>query len=103
MFFFARDHKARAHGVIARFTVQSTAIPYSDTAQRSVRHVPVVIRELEVRWRLPWLVSRPQAQVLIGMVWVNHLPGIHLPIRIPDGFELAECLDQFGTKHLVQK
>src|SRR5436853_462988 len=45
----------------------------------------------------------PVTQILVATIWLDDLAGIHLPIRIPDGFKFFERLDEFRPKHLDQK
>ena len=53
--------------------------------------------------RLPGPVVRAEAQVLVGPVGIDHLARVHLPLRVPDGLELAERLHQLLAVHLRQE
>src|SRR5581483_8197311 len=44
-----------------------------------------------------------KAQIFVQPVRFNHFARIHLPIRVPNRFELAECLDQFWSEHFGEK
>src|SRR5450755_4018852 len=56
-----------------------------------------------MRLRLPGIVTRSESQIFVEAIRIDELARIHLPIGIPQQFELAEGLHQFGTKHLGQK
>ena len=50
--------------------------------------------------------GRSVAEILCGVVdahRVRELAGIHAVVRIPEHFELAECLHELGAKHLGQQ
>src|SRR5207253_5937968 len=51
---------------------------------------------------LPGTVIRSEAQILVEPVRFDNFAGVHLPLRIPDCFELAKCLYEFCPKHFRQ-
>src|ERR1700689_1645598 len=59
--------------------------------------------EFEIGFRFPWSIVRAEAEVFIELVRVDQLAGVHLPFGIPDRLEVAEGLDEFGTKHSWQQ
>src|SRR5712692_7610970 len=93
--FFARDAKTRTH----HSTFIAPALSHADAAQGRARQAAMVIGKLEVCWRLPWFIVRPEAKVFVQPVRLDHLARIHLPVRIPNRFELAEGLHQFRSEH----
>src|SRR5450755_14205 len=56
-----------------------------------------------MRLRLPGIVTRSESQIFVEAIRIDELARIHLPIGIPQRFELAESLHQFRSKHLRQK
>src|SRR3982751_6104325 len=56
-----------------------------------------------MRLRLPGSVAGAAAQSLIDSIRLHDFARIHFAIRIPNRFELAECLYDLGPEHLVQK
>src|ERR1051326_1760674 len=62
-----------------------------------------VVGVFEMCLRLPRMIIGAQPQVLIDAVWIDDLSRIHLPVRVPDGFEFAESPDQLRPEHFVQK
>ena len=63
----------------------------------------MIFGKLEVRLRLPGIVVRPQAQIFVELVRVDHFAGIHLPVGIPGGLEFAERLHQLGAEHFGEE
>ena len=53
--------------------------------------------------RLPGVVVGPKPQVLIRKVGIHNLAGVHLPLRVPEGLELPEGIDQLVAVHLPQE
>src|SRR6186997_2712200 len=91
----AEHHVARTH----RAAAMAPALTYAHTAERRVREAAVVLGELEVRLRCCGRVVRAEAQVRRTRVGIDHLAGVHLPLRIPDRFELPERLDELVPEH----
>ena len=58
---------------------------------------------MEMRLDISGTIVSTYAQILSDIIRIDDLAGIHLPIGIPDRFELAESLDQFRPKHLWQQ
>src|SRR5712692_10318709 len=56
-----------------------------------------------MRLWLPGVIASTQPQVLIQQVRLNDFAWVHLPVWIPQRFELAESLDQLGAKHFRQQ
>src|SRR5579864_7458955 len=98
MLLFERDHVAWAHH--AAFL--AAAIPYSDAAHGPMPEMAFVFGKFEMRLRLPGIEVGPEAQVLVDGEWIDDFAGIHPVLRVPDRFEFAKRLYQFGTKHLGQ-
>src|SRR5947209_20056299 len=91
---FMRDHKTGAHRIaLSGFRIFSAALANSDTAQRRVSKAAVVLRIFEMSRRVPGMIVGAEAQILVDAIRVDDLAGVHLPVRIPDGFEFAEGLD----------
>ena len=88
MFFFASGAETRTH--YSAFIV--TALADSHASQRGVREAAMVFGKLEVGLRLPRFVLGAQSQIFIQLIRLDYLAGIHLPIRIPGGLELAKGL-----------
>src|SRR5579871_5765140 len=63
----------------------------------------MILRELEMRLRLPGSVVGAEAKMLVKLIGIDNLARIHLPVRIPGGLELAEGFHQLGTEHLGKK
>ena len=103
VFFLVRDHIAGAHRVLLALAIRPPALSHPDATQCSVREAAVVVRKLEVSLWLPRLVGRAEPKVLINAIWLDDLPGIHFPIRVPNGFEFPKSLNQFASKHFVEK
>ncbi len=88
-------HVAGAHGA----RIQLPALSDADTTHRGARETPFVIREGELRLRLPGFEVQSELEIGIQGQWIDDLPGVHLSVRIPDRLELAERLDQFRSVH----
>src|SRR5205814_5319805 len=58
-----------------------------------------VIWKLEMRSKLWRIIIFAVTQILIAPKRLHHLARIHFPIRVPDLFELRECLHQFVPEH----
>ncbi|MCA9158839.1 MAG: hypothetical protein KDA72_10960 [Planctomycetales bacterium] len=60
-----------------------------------------IIGELKVSLRryIRMVVFRPMTQVLVGRVRIDHFAGIHLSLRIKNGFEFAKRVHQLLTIH----
>ena len=52
---------------------------------------------------LPRTVIRTETQVFIDAIRIDDLARVHLPIRVPNGFEFTKGFNQFWTEHLVEK
>ena len=91
-----RGHVAGTH----RAAVHPPAFADADAAQNRAIDASFVFRKLEMRRRQPGMKISAQAEVLGGVVGSDDLAGIHLPIGIPDGLELAECLHELLAEHL---
>src|SRR3954454_22984099 len=61
-----------------------------------------VFRKLEVCLGFPWMEISTESQVLVDRKWIDDLVRIHLVLRIPDGLEFLERLNEFRTEHLGQ-
>src|ERR1041385_909619 len=104
MALFMRDHEAGAHGVIVRPAgIFAAALAHADATQGCMGKTAFIIGILEVRRRLPRIVIGAQPQVLVDVIRIDDLARIHLPLRVPDGLELAESLDQLSAEHFVEK
>ena len=88
VFFFACDPIAGTHD--AAFF--ATAFANTDAAQGGVRQAAVVGGKLKARLRFPGRVVGAKAEIFVELVGVDELAGIHLPVGIPCGLELAEGL-----------
>ena len=97
--FLARDHEAGAH----RSAGHVPALADAHTPNRGVSEPSAVVRIGEVRLHRGRAVVRAEPEVFGDRVRTDHLPRIHLPIGIPDGFELAEGLDDLLPIHLRQE
>ena len=99
---FVRHHVAGAH---CRLVVLP-ALADADAAQRRVREAVVILVIAEVHCfgsRIPDPRSRPDSKILIERIGIDHLARIHLPVGIPDRFELSERLHQLGAEHTRQQ
>src|SRR5207248_8897701 len=96
---FPSHHVAGAHGAFFVFA----ALAHAHTARGYMREIAVVFRVRKIGFYLRRIVVSSQAQVFIQAVWINLLAWIHLPIRVPYSFELAECLNQLWPEHLDQQ
>src|SRR5258708_13872299 len=92
---FARDHEAGAHGA----TLDATACTHADTAQGSAGKTALVVRELEMRFKLRRVVRGTETQVFVHTIGVHYLTRVHLSFRIPDGLKFLEGCDQFRSEH----
>ena len=92
----ARDHVAGAH----RAALGASALAHAHAAQGGSAQAALVLGEAEVGLWLRGCVAGAQAQVLVQPVGIDHLAGVHLPVRVPDGLELAEGLAPARAEHL---
>ncbi len=53
--------------------------------------------------RLPGIIAGAEAEIFVETIGIDELARVHLPVGIPQRFELAEGLHQFGAKHFGQK
>src|SRR5581483_282925 len=81
----------------------TTALADSDASQRRLIEAAAILQEVEVRLRLYWTIVGAQTQVLIDRIGIDHFPGIHLPLGIPQALELAKGLDQLFAIHFVEE
>ena len=95
----ARDTIAGAH----RAALLSPALADADTPRRREREAAAIVGILKVRRERRRPVRRAEPEILIDPVRTHDLAGIHLSVRIPDGLELAERLDELGPEHLREK
>ena len=100
MFFVTGDAITRAH----HSTIFAAALAHAHAAQRGMRQAALISGELKSRLRLPRGEVRAEPEILVKLVRLascrrDDFARIHLPIRIPRGLELAECLHQFRPKH----
>src|SRR5215831_12416529 len=97
-------HEAGTHGVVVSFVdVLPAALANSHAPQRGMGETPVVFGEFEVRFGIPWAIVSTKAKVLVDAERIHNLSRIHLPLWIPDGFELAKGLDQLAAEHLFEE
>ena len=89
-------HEARAHDAPA----QAPALPHADATQRGVREVAVVLLVGEVHVDRLRPVVLALAKIGEDGARIDDLAWIHLPVRVPDGLELPEGLDQLVAIHL---
>src|ERR1022692_2380798 len=99
VFFLASHAKTGTHD--STFIV--AAFAYSDVAQCGVRQAALIFGKLKVRLRLPRLVVGAQTKILIQLVGFNYFARVHLPVRVPQCFELPKSLYQFRAKHSWQQ
>src|ERR1700733_13863807 len=99
MFFFTSGAEARTHHAACVLA----ALADSDATQCSVREAAMVFGKLEMSLRLPRFVICAQTQIFVQPIRFDYFARIHLPIRIPQGFELTERLNQFGAEHFWQQ
>src|SRR4051812_6375722 len=91
---FVSDHEAWTHRIVLAICARlSAALTDSNATQRRMREASAVFRKLKVCFWLAGFVVRAEAEVLLKAVRLDDLARIHLPIRIPDGFELSKRLD----------
>src|ERR1700674_3764355 len=97
--FVARDAKARTHD--SAFV--AAALADSNAAQGSGRQAAVVVGKFEMRLGLPGIIAGTEAEILVEAIRFDELAWVHLPIGIPERFELAEGLHNFRPKHFGKK
>ena len=97
--FFAGHTVAGTHGL----AFHAPAFTHTHAAQAGVGEIAVIFGIMEVRLRPPGIVVRSEPQILVAAVSLHDFAGIHLPLRIPDGFELAKRFHQFRAKHFFQQ
>jgi hypothetical protein len=95
MLFFVRGPPTGTHHT----ALFAAAFAHTHAAQRRVRQAALIERELEMRLRFPWRVVGAEAKIRVELVGLDQLAGIHLPVWIPCGLELAKRLHQFWAKH----
>ena len=97
---FPGSHEARAHGRGICLAAGAYAYAPQGRRGRASRRLPA---KGKVCLRLPRFVVRAQAQVFMRLVRVDELARVHLAVRVPQAFELAEGLHEFGPEHLSQQ
>src|SRR5581483_5335824 len=91
---FMGNHEAGTHSVLLTFTRRAATLPYTDTAQSGASEAALIFRKFKVgRW-FPGAIIRPQAEVFIYTIGINHLARIHLPVRVPNRCKFAKGLHQ---------
>ena len=98
VFFLARHHIAGTHGA----GMQLTAPAHAHAAQGRVRKAALIVGEREMRAQPRGTVRGAEAQILVEAIGVHQLAGVHLPVGIPDGFELTEGPNELRPIHLRQ-
>src|SRR5215813_7134958 len=96
MLLFARHAIAGAHDA----ALVAAALADAYAALGGLREISIISKELKCCFRVPRGVVRPLAQILVELVGLDQLAGIHSPLGIPCGLELAESLHQLGAEHL---
>src|SRR5438876_3776149 len=99
MFFLKGHHVARTHCA----SVRPAAPSNTDAAQGSGGKTSFIVRKLEMRLDLGWVVLGPDAQVFVQAIRMHNFARIHLVVGVPDGLELAEGLYKFGAVHLGEQ
>src|SRR5207249_10929218 len=92
---------ALTHCVLLALSVSATTFAHTDTPHRPMGKAALVVRELEIRRWIPWVIVRPQTQVFVDAIGFNDLSRIHVPVWIPNRLEFAKRLDQLRPKHFV--
>src|SRR5947209_4311657 len=99
VFFFARDHEARTHHAV----VHAAAFADADAAQHRAFDAPFVVWKFEIGLRRPRAIVGAETKIFGWMIRSDDLAGVHLPLRIPQRFEFAECVHELFTEHLRHK
>src|SRR5689334_3090219 len=73
------------------------------TAQSCLSKTAIVLGKLEMSLRLPRIVGKPEAQIVVHAVGKHDFARIHSPIGVPQGFEAAKGFHQFRAKHFRQE
>lgn len=96
MHFLACSHEAWAHHAAVHPT--AFADPYAP--QGGSRKLAVVLLKSEMRVGKFWMETSTEAKIVVRRIRINDLTRVHLPVWIPDRFELPEGLHQFHAEHL---
>jgi hypothetical protein len=96
--FFARRFEARAH----RFAFETATLADAETTLRGESKTALVFGKLEVGVNASRLMIRPDTQIGVQWIRIDHLARIHFPLRVPDGFEFSKGLHKFRAVHFGQ-
>src|SRR5206468_12211582 len=92
-------HVARTH----RAAITSPALTHTNTTLHRPRKAEVIVRKVEVRFRLGRMVIGPIAEILVDAVWPHNFARIHFPVWVPDIFEFLKSMDQLLPEHARQQ
>src|SRR5579875_1324080 len=95
MLFLSRGSVAGAHRAAAFLAAFANA----DTTLDGLLKTSAILREGELRLRLPRLVIQAHAQIFIHAIRIHELAGIHSAFRVPNRLEFAERLRQLRPEH----
>src|SRR5437667_7709856 len=99
MLFLPSHAEAGAHDAALILATLANA----HTTQGCLGQAAVVVGKFEMRFRLPGLVIRTEAQVSVHSIRPDQFARVHLPIRVPERFEFLKCLDKFGSEHFGEQ
>ena len=99
MLFFASHAEAGAHD--AALILATLANAYATKSCFS--QAAMVVGKFEMRFWLPRLVIRTQAQVSVHSIRPDQFARIHFPIRVPERLEFMKRLDKFGSEHFGEQ
>src|SRR5690348_15749406 len=101
---FMGYHERGTHRVVFSFLAFLPAtLADAYAAQCGMSEAAAVVRPLEMGFRLPWMVVSSQTQILVHPVRLDDFSGVHLPVWIPDRFELSKRLHEFVAEHFVEE
>ena len=82
---------------------EAPAFAHSHAAQSGVGEAAVILGKTKMGLWFPGMVPSTEAEILVQPIRLDDLARIHFPVWVPRGFELAEGMQQFRSKHPRQK
>src|SRR5579864_3532530 len=103
MLFLACDHVARTHNILVSANSFAAAFANANASPHRATKTRAILLECEYRAWFRDCVRRSESQIIIYANGIYEFSRIHFPIRDPDRFELAKCLDQLLSEHFVKE